>query len=137
MAAISPTAANIRLGTGATSATGTAGETLTAFALVYLKAADGKLWLAINSSEAAANIVGMTLSAASADGLVSYSPSTAGTHINSSSALWTDRLTYIVGDVAGQMMDAADAGSGDYVTVVGVADGTTSLQWVAASTGIT
>lgn len=137
MAAIAPVTADFRLGTGAKVSLGTAGEAIDAFELLYLKSSDNKYWLAVNSSEEAANATGIAVQSAAVDEPVAYVPLTKGVYIKSASALWTDLDVYIVGDTAGQMMDAADAGAADYVTIVGVADGTQLLQITGHSTGIT
>ena len=136
MAAIIVISTNFRLSTGASAAVGTAGEALDAFELVYLKASDNKLWLASNATSAEAAFYGIVIQGAAADGFVSYVPASAGVFIESAGTPWTKGSTYIMGDVAGQMMDAADAGSGDFVTVVGTAVSTSKLQIVNAQTGV-
>ena len=136
MAAIITISTDFRIGTGASAAIKTAGEAISAFELLYLKASDGKLWLSVNSAQESSTLYGIAIQDAAADGFVAYVPATAGDFIESDSALWTKGQTYIVGDTAGQMMSAGDAGAGDYVTVVGTAISTTELQIINSATGV-
>ena len=128
MATITLTAANVRVGAAGTSNVGVAGESITAGDFLYLKAGDGKYWRSVNTSEAEADIVGVALTNASADGNVAFLNIVDGvTYLDHSTAVWTQGKTYVVGDTAGSLMDAADIGASDYVTVAGVAASTTSL----------
>jgi hypothetical protein len=136
MATITLTAANIRVGASGTSSVGVAGETITAGDFLYLKAGDGKYWKAVNTTEAEADIVGVALTNASADGNVAYLNIVSGiTYLDHSTAVWTQGKTYTVGDTAGTVMDAGDISTSDYVTVAGVAASTTSLLLFRATTG--
>ena len=56
MSDLSVTVGEVLAGVGDISH-GTAGEAVTAGAVLYLKAADGKLWLAVDTSEAVAEAV--------------------------------------------------------------------------------
>lgn len=139
MATIVTSVADFRIGTGAKLSVGTAGEAIDAFELVYLNATDGKLYLADNTTAAKATLIGVAATSSAADGQMGYIPTNAGAYVDSASAIFTAGKTYVVGDTAGTMMDAADAATGDVVTVVGVAATTTSLQFVGTGgvTGIT
>lgn len=139
MATIVTSVADFRLGSDAKLSVGTTGEAIDAFELVYLNGTDGKFYLADNTTAAKATLVGVAATSAATDSRFGYIPFSAGVYVNSASTLWTAGKTYIVGDTAGTMMDAADAGTGDLVTVVGVAATTTSLQFVGSGgvTGIT
>lgn len=136
MATITLTAANIRVGAAGTSNVGVAGESLTPGDFLYLKAGDGKYWKAVNTSEAEADIVGVALTSAAADGNVAFlNIVDQVTYLDHSTAVWTQGQTYVVGDTAGTLMDAADIGVSDYVTVGGVAASTTSLLLFKGTTG--
>ena len=139
MATIVTSVADFRIGTGAKLNVGTAGEAIDAFELVYLNGTDGKLYLADNTTAAKATLVGIAATSTATDGQMGYIPSNAGAYVDSATAIFTAGKTYVVGDTAGTMMDAADAATGDVVTVVGVAATTTSLQFVGTGgvTGIT
>jgi hypothetical protein len=135
MATITLTSANVRVGASGTSSVGVAGETLVAGDMLYLKAADGKYWKAVNTTEAAADFVAVALTAASADGNVALLNNVNQiTHLDHSTAIWTQGKTYVVGDTAGTMMDAGDVSTSDYVTVAGVASSTTSLMLFRGTT---
>ena len=137
MAVISPTSSNFRQGANSTVATGTAGESINAFDLVYLKTSDGKYWKAVNTTAAESIVAGVAATNASADDQIVVVPP--GGSIESSSALWTKGYTYILGDTGneGKMMDAADITAGQYVTVVGTAESTTVFQFIVTATGLT
>jgi len=135
MAAITPTSTDMRLGT-ATVSTGTAGEAISAFELLYLKASDGKLWLSVNSAEESAGFYGVAVQDAATDEKVAYVPATLANTIQSATPLWTKGQSYVVGDTAGQMMNAADPAAGDYITSVGMAISTTELYFNPAATAV-
>jgi len=136
MATITLTAANVRVGASGTASVGVAGETVSVGDFLYLKAGDGKYWKAVNTTEAEANIVGVALTNAAADGNVAYlNIVDQVTYLDHSTAVFTQGQTYVVGDTAGTVMDAADIGASDYVTVAGVAASTTSLLLFRGTTG--
>lgn len=136
MATITLTSANIRVGAAGTSNVGVAGEAIVPGDFLYLKAGDGKYWKAVNTSEAEADIVGVALTSAAADGNVAFlNIVDQVTYLDHSTAVWTQGKTYVVGDTAGTLMDAADIGASDYVTVAGVAASTTSLLLFKGTTG--
>jgi len=136
MATITLTAANVRVGASATSNVGVAGETITPGDFLYLKAGDGKYWKAVNTSQAEADVVGVALTNAVADGNVAFlNIVDKVTYLDHSTAIWIQGDTYVIGDTAGTCMDAADIGASDYVTVAGVAASTTSLLLFKGTTG--
>jgi len=136
MATITLTAANVRVGANSTSSVGVAGESLTPGDFLYLKAGDGKYWKAVNTTEAEADIVAVALTYAAADGNVSFiNIVNQVAYLDHSTAVWTQGYTYVVGDTAGTLMDSADIGASDYVTVGGVAASTTSLLLFRGTTG--
>ncbi len=136
MAAIPITPTNLRLSTGASTSTGTSGETITPFQLVY-RAANGKLMKAVNSSLLEATLLGVAITYAAVDEQIGYVPVSAGggTILNSAAADFTQGAVYCISDTAGEMFPAGDIGTGDYVTVVAYAISTTSLQMHNVQTG--
>jgi hypothetical protein len=136
MAAITVTATNFRLSSDSTIKTAQAGEAVTAFQLLYRKQLDSKVWLAVNSTEAEADFFGIASTPAAADGYLCYVPATAGISVESAGTPFTKGSTYVIGDVAGQMMDAADAASGDWVTIAAVATSTSKIKIVNSQSGI-
>lgn len=138
MATITLTAANVRVGTLGTSSVGTAGEAIASGDLVYLKAGDGKYWKAVNTTEAEADYVGVALSNAEVDVKFAFLNAINGvTGLEHTTGVWTQGKTYVVGDTAGTMMDAADIAAADYVTVVAVASSTTAVVLFRGTTGFT
>ena len=136
MATITLTAANVRVGASGTSNVGVAGETITVGDFLYLKAGDGKYWKAVNTSQAEADVVGVALTNAVLDGNVAFlNIVDKVTYLDHSTAAWIQGDTYVIGDTAGTLMDAADIGASDYVTVAGVAASTTSLLLFKGTTG--
>lgn len=137
MATITLTPANVRVGASTTPGSGVAGEALVPGDWVYLKAADGKLWKVINSSAAAAAIVGIASTYGAADDTVfTFSVNPNVSRLKHTSAVFTKGRTYIVSDTAGKLMEANDAGTGDYVTVAAVAASTTEIVLLNSQTGV-
>ena len=136
MATITLTAANVRVGASGTATVGVAGETITVGDFLYLKAGDGKYWKAVNTSQAEADVTSVALTNAVLDGNVAFlNVVDKVTYLNHSTAAWIQGDTYVIGDTAGTLMDAADIGASDYVTVAGVAASTTSLLLFKGTTG--
>ena len=136
MATITLTAANVRVGASGTATVGVAGETITVGDFLYLKAGDGKYWKAVNTSQAEADVTSVALTNAVLDGNVAFlNIVDKVTYLDHSSAIWVQGDTYVIGDTAGTLMDAADIGASDYVTVAGVAASTTSLLLFKGTTG--
>lgn len=133
MATITPTPADLRISANSRAKTGRAGESVAPFDLLY-QDADGSLKKAVNTSSNEATVVGIAITYAAINGIVAYvSP---GVNVVSSSALWTQGATYVVSDTPGQMMLAGDVDTGDFVTMVGIAESSTELIFSVLSTGI-
>lgn len=141
MATITPTAANIRVGTGLSTSTATAGEALDPWDLLYLKS-DGKYWKADNNVtavEANWSAVAMTTAAADANVTIGQPTTTGTAYLVSSAALWTKGTWYCLADTAGDHMPTADliGATGEYSSLVGYATSTTELQLYPIITGNT
>ena len=116
MADITQTAANVAMGSGDQFLTGTAGETIVAGDVVYLKTSDSRLWKATNAAAASAAAVGVALCGGAAGQPITYLHS--GTI--------TPGGTVVVGEIycvstnAGKFAPDADVTSGMYRTVLGI-----------------
>lgn len=131
---VAVTAASVIKGTGASVVSGTlAGETITAGQPVYLNAADGKLYRALNDTSAHAQVVGIALHAALAGQPLAYQ--TSG-NLTFNAAL-TVGIIYVVSANAGGIAPAADLAAGKFVTILGVAVSTTSLALNIWASGVT
>lgn len=126
MADLTITAANLVAGTGATIKTGVAGEAIAAGDAVYIDLTDnGNLKKCQHDGTAIeADAVGIALAAAADDATVSY--------ITEGDLCFGTLLTigtvYVVSATFGLIAVAADAGSSDYLTILGVATGTAVLS---------
>jgi hypothetical protein len=122
---LSVTAASVAPGSSAITATGVAGEALTAGQFVYRKASDGKFYKADCNSATAevrvASAVVLTGSAAGQPVVVQ----TGGQYI--AGATLTAGTVYYLSGTAGGIRPVADNTTGDYPQVVGMAMSTTSL----------
>lgn len=121
MAAYTITAAEVTPGSGAAIEYGTLGEAVTAGQAIYLKASDGKLWLAQSdgtSAEAAA--VGIAIAGGAAGQRIGYVKQ--GTLNLDTAALTggTKGDIVVLGTTAGGLFPSADLASSDFVTVLGV-----------------
>lgn len=127
MAAITITAANVAWVSGAVLGDQIAGGAFTAGQVVYQ--ADNGTWLKAQGDgsavEAGANNLGVALFTSDASG-ARGSIAVSGAII-SYGAVLTAGLIYIIGDTAGSVYPSADAGSGDKVTVLGLAISTSQL----------
>ena len=124
MADLTITAANVLAGAGSAKALGTAGEAITAGQSLYIKAADGLLYKAIDTSAAAAAAVGIALNNAGTGQPISYltsGPITIGATVAIGSI-------YGVTDTAGGIADVVERLTGDYVTILGVATTAAIIQ---------
>jgi hypothetical protein len=120
MADLSITAAEVVPDT-AQIKTGIAGEAITVGMSVYKKASDGKLYKAIDTSAAAAAAVGIASSSCSAaNQSITYQKS--GTIVLGASASVAQGAVYVVSGTAGGIAPEADAGAGNYLTILGVGD---------------
>jgi len=120
MADLSLTAANVVGSTGYGSEPGTYGEAVTAGQVCYLKAADGKFWVAdCTTSAATATVRGIAMqsAAASQPGRLQTS---GGITIG---AVVTVGTIYVL-SASGLICPAADLATADWVSIIGV--GTTA-----------
>lgn len=105
---------------------GIAGEEISVGEAVYIKSSDHKLYAAIDTSAAAAAAVGIAISAAeAANQEVAYQ--TGGTITLGAGASVTAGEILVVGAGAGGMSPIADLTTGEYVTVMGVCNGSNQL----------
>ena len=125
MADISVTAANVGL---AENGVGTrqvqVGETVTQGEPLYLKTSDNKYWLADADVAASAVVAGIALTPAAADGYVVMATSGA---VDVGGTL-TVGETYIVSATAGGIAPIGDLSSSDYLSILGVATATDTLD---------
>lgn len=133
MADVTVTAANVKpVGTSRTVQTVLLGETVTQGQPLYLKAADSKYWKADADTLAEAAAAGIALTPGVADDYAIML--TAGT-INMGGTLAVGQV-YVVSVNAGGVAPYSDLGSGDYVTILGVATTTAVLNVDLNVTGI-
>jgi hypothetical protein len=140
MAVVSPTADNLRLGSGASVVIGVAGLTLVPFQWCY-QSSNGKYLLCDSAEEISSVPSHITIGRAVLDQNIALVPVAAGsitTHIDSSSALWIKGETYVVAPTAsaGKLQQAEDTSTGEWVSIAGVAVSTTSLQCHNSQSGI-
>jgi hypothetical protein len=122
---LSVTAANVVPGSSGITATGIAGEALTAGQAVYRKVSDGKFYKADCNSGTAevrvASAIALTGSAAGQSVVVQT-----GGQITIGATL-TAGVVYYLSGTAGGIRPVADNTTGDYPQVIGMAMSTTSL----------
>ena len=126
MADITITAANVVKSTAAVTASGTAGATITAGQLLYKDTSDSdKLKLAQHDGTAIeATIAGVALHGASSGQPITYQTSGLIT-IGATTVAGT---VYVASATAGGIAPDADAGAGDYKSILGVATTTAAIQ---------
>lgn len=114
---------------------GTAGEAIAAGQLLYVKAADGLLYLAQSDGTAAAEavVVGMALNSAATGQPVFYQASGA---ITVGAVFAAAGKVLILSEEAGKLCDAADATTGDYLTIVGYSTSTVAMVLDITATGL-
>lgn len=114
---------------------GTAGEAISAGQLLYVKAADGLLYLAQSDGTAAAEavVVGMALNTAATGQPVFYQASGA---ITVGAVFAAAGKVLILSETAGKSCDAADATTGDYLTIVGYSTSTVAMVLDITATGL-
>lgn len=134
MAALSQTAANVAAGSGSVRQAGTFGGTITAGMPIYRDAGDSnKLKAARANATGTASVVGISLNGGANGQPGNYQSSG---QINLGATLAVGE-TYCVSDaVAGQIVPIGDLGSGDYVTILGVAISTSLLQLDIHNSGV-
>lgn len=127
MSAISITAANVAYVSGPVQDGQIAGEAFTAGMAIYK--ADNNTWLKAQGDgtavQAGANELGIALADAAAAG-ARVSVAKAGAVVAYGSVI-TAGVIYIIGDTAGSIYPAADAGAGDKIAVLGVGVSATQL----------
>lgn len=134
MTDISITAASVLAGTGAQTATGISGATLTAGKAVYLDNTT-KTWKLADANGTGELLVpeGITLNGASAGQPVSVhlkGPITIGATLTAGTA-------YYLSDTPGGICPLADVGSGENVVLIGIAASTTVLNVDIQAPGVT
>jgi len=135
MADLVITAANVKLkGKGITPLIVQVGEVVTSGQGLYRKTSDSKYYKADNNVDAATALAeGVALSGASADGyvmMIRSGPMDVG-------ATLTKSETYIVSTTAGGIAPVADIASGNYLTYLGYASTTSTLEVDVNATGVT
>lgn len=133
MADLTITAANVAAGSGAKVVYGTAGAALTAGQSLYLDSATTTYKLCDNDSGTAAarSFAGIALHAAASGqpiAVLTAGPITIGATVAVGDILCTS-------STAGGIAPSADNGTGDYVTVIGVATSTTSVTVAPIAAG--
>ena len=136
MAELTITAANVIKGAGTTSRAGIAGATLTAGMPIYLDNTDEDLGKPCQANaEATASCDGICLNGASAGQPFDYLPSG---DITLGTGVMTKGETYAVSDAtAGKIRPVDELASGDYVTILGVAESTSVLALDIQNSGVT
>lgn len=125
-------AANVKPAAGGVVKNGIAGEAITAGQSVF-KATDGQIELAEHDLTAAdAAAIGIALNDAALDQHITY---VITGDVNMGVILAVGQ-TYIVGAAAGGIAPEADAGVGDFVTVLGVATTTSNLKMGILQSGV-
>jgi hypothetical protein len=113
---------------------GTAGAAITAGEPVYIDASDSKkIKPAIATAEASAAAVGVALNDAADDQPVSYA--IAG-NVTYNAGMTVGAVYCVSGNAAGAIAPVADLGSGDYVTVLGIASTTSNLILTPSVSGV-
>lgn len=124
MADLTITVADVADGTGASFIRGEAGELLTAGVPVYRNASDGLFYNTdADSTEAAAACVGIAITSAAAGQPVTVQT---GGNLDLGATLTVGTI-YVVSDTVSKIKPTADLASGDYVTILGVADAADNL----------
>jgi len=116
----------------AVTESGTAGEQITAGDAVYLDATTGEIKAALNDSAAHSAVKGIAINRAEDGQPVSWVP--AGNV--SFGAILTVGEIYVLSANAGKIAPEADNGSGEYVTVLGVATSTSVLKLGIINSGV-
>lgn len=132
MADLSQTAANVKRGTATTPTRNvTYGETITQGQPLYL-ATDGK-WYRCDANDGAAKAAcgGIALTPGVADdgGTIAIPSSTPGQSLVNVGATLAVGMTYAISTTVGGIRPVTDAGSGEFVTTLGVATTTALLDF--------
>lgn len=132
MADLSITAANVVAQSGASTASGTAGDTITAGMSLYSDSSDSnKLKKADADVATTAACVGIALHGASSGQPLKYQT---GGNLTAGATL-TVGETYVVSTTAGGIAPISDLASGDYVSILGVASSASTLAMTMVISG--
>lgn len=134
MADLTITAAQVLKSTGAVVETGNAGETITQGQSVYRKAADKEIYKAdanVTAAEAAA--VGIALNSAADGQPIKFQ--TDGSITLGAGAAPVEGTVYVVSATAGGIAPVADLVSTNYVTTLGVGNGSNGIDMILKATG--
>lgn len=134
MADLSITAANVAAGADAVTELMTAAVAVTAGQAVYRDESTGKVGLADSNSATAQvrEVYGVTLNPAAANQPVLVQK---GGSITIGATL-TAGVAYYLSDTPGGLCPVADVGSGEYVTLIGVATTSAVLKLTLTRTGV-
>lgn len=122
MADLTITAANVLAGSGATIRAGTSGATITAGQSIYIDS-NSKIQLADADAQTTAAAKGIALNGASANQPIDYC---SGGDLNLGATLTVGQV-YAVSTTAGGIAPVSDLGSGDWPTILGIADAADNL----------
>jgi len=130
MADLTQTATSVVSGTGAETMTKTAGETITAGAPVYVKAADGKVYLAQCDAATDDDVYGIALNGGAVNQPILVQR--AG-QINLGATVAAGTF-YVLSAAAGKIAPAADLVATNFITVIGVGISTSLVQLLLTTT---
>lgn len=135
MADLAQTAASVHAHSGASIRLVQAGESITPGQPVYKLAADGKYYKAVATSEAPAVAEGIALGYAPAD--TNWFPLLYDGDIDLGATLAIGQTYVVSANAAGAIALESDLGTGEYVTILGVATAADKLALKIQATGIT
>ncbi len=124
MAAISITAGQVLMGTGATSRAGTAGEAITAGMPVY-RAANTRYMKAIANAANTSSVAGISLNGASGGQPIDICTSGA---LGIGGTVAVGESYYLSDATAGQIIPVGDLGSGDFPVFLGIANTSSNIN---------
>ena len=138
MAALTPTAAEVQAGTGATAKflTATFGEAVTAGQPVYIKAADDKFWLAQSDGTAAeADVVGIAVCGGAAE-QKGFAQSAGTLTFGATAAIAAGDQIWLHTDAGSLTATEADITSGDFATFIGTANASDQIVMDIGVSGV-
>ncbi len=127
MGDLAVTATEVLKGAGAQTNTGIAGEAIEPGEVVYRKASDQKIYLALNDTAANAAAIGFALNEATAIGQPIEWQHT-GTLTIGASASAAAGAVYVVSPVAGKIALVADVLTTTFMTVLGIGDASNGIK---------
>lgn len=134
MADLSPTAANVIAASDAVTEAGTLGATGVPADVVYKDSADGLLKLADNDGVTASKTpIGLLLNGG-ANGQPARILKSGNINLG---AILTAGATYYLSNTAGKICPLADVGTGETVTIIGIAISTSVLKVNITTSGVT